>query len=140
MQSCRKCCASAEISEVLSAGFIFIKFLATPLICMVFLKQFIAQRLSKYLNFTILALSKSTYIHGFSLLTNVVSPSSGYRMARMLHWEYFWSLLQIISLVLSIFQVAFFFNIDFKGFCPFPGLCLSIVSFISASFAISCNT
>ena len=31
MQYCRKCCASAEISESLLAVFIFIKFLATPL-------------------------------------------------------------------------------------------------------------
>ena len=30
MQSCRKCCASAEISEILLAGFIFIKFLVKP--------------------------------------------------------------------------------------------------------------
>ena len=31
MQSCTKWCASAEISEILLAGFSFIKFLATPL-------------------------------------------------------------------------------------------------------------
>ena len=31
MQYCRKCSVSAEISKILSAGFIFIKFLATPL-------------------------------------------------------------------------------------------------------------
>ena len=30
MQFCRKCCASAEISEILLAGFIFKKFLARP--------------------------------------------------------------------------------------------------------------
>ena len=32
MHSCRKCCASAEISEILLAGFISIKFLATHLL------------------------------------------------------------------------------------------------------------
>ena len=31
MQSCRKCCASAEISVIALAGFIFIKFLTTAL-------------------------------------------------------------------------------------------------------------
>ena len=30
MQSCIKCCATAGISDILLAGFIFIKFLATP--------------------------------------------------------------------------------------------------------------
>ena len=32
LQSCRKCCVLAEISDILLAGFIFIKFQATPLI------------------------------------------------------------------------------------------------------------
>ena len=32
IQSCRKCCASAEFSEILSAGFIFVQFLASPLL------------------------------------------------------------------------------------------------------------
>ena len=36
MQSCRKCCASAEISDNLLAGFIFIKFVATPLASLVY--------------------------------------------------------------------------------------------------------
>ena len=34
MQSCRKCCASTEISESLLAGFILIKFLVTPVCCL----------------------------------------------------------------------------------------------------------
>ena len=33
MQSSRKCCVSAKISEILLAGFIFIKFLFTPMFC-----------------------------------------------------------------------------------------------------------